>query len=283
MAAMVDEVNFISQKYPDLRKSEMKVADYVLKKAEDVIHFSVSQLAEQARVSDPTVIRFCRALGFKGFQDFKIHLARNVIPPVRTIHESMNEREEAPELVRKVFAANQEAIQSTLGTLDFAVVQNAIEDLRRAEKIIFHGLAGSAAVAMDAHHKFFRIGIPCEWYSDPHMAIMAAAMMKPGQVFVAISHSGSTHDVIESVQAAKGAGATTIGIVSYGKSPLSKVVKHTLLVGSSETGFRFEPMASRIAQLCVIDVLSVGVSLLRSDEVLSNLTKSRDAIANKRY
>ena len=280
---MVHQVNFITEKYADLRKSEVKVAEYVLQKADEVIHFSVSQLAEQAKVSDPTVIRFCRALGFKGFQDFKIHLAQSIIPPVRTIHESMNEQEEAPELIRKVFAANQEAIQSTLGTLDFATVQKAIEDLSRAEKIIFHGLAGSAAVAMDAHHKFFRIGIPCEWYSDTHMAIMAGAMMKPGQVFVAISHSGSTHDVIESVQAAKNAGATTIGIVSYAKSPLSKVVTHTLLVGASETGFRFEPMASRIAQLCVIDVLSVGVSLLRSDQVISNLNKSRAAIANKRY
>ena len=279
---MMNQVNFISEKYHGFRKSERKVAEYVLEKAEDVIHFSVSQLAEQARVSDPPVIRFCRAMGFKGFQDFKIHLARNVIPPVRTIHESMNEKEDAPELVRKVFAANQDAIRSTLGTLDFKAVQNAIGDLCHAEKILFHGLGGSAAVAMDAHHKFFRIGIPCEWYSDPHMASMAAAMMKPGQVFVAISHSGSTHDVIESVQSAKGAGATTVGIVSYEKSPLSKVVKHTLLVGSSETGFRFEPMASRIAQLCVIDVLSVGVSLLRSDEVLSNLAKSRNAIANKR-
>ncbi len=280
---MVHQVNFISDKYGELRKSETKVADYVLQKAEEVIHFSVSQLAEQSKVSDPTVIRFCRALGFKGFQDFKIHLAQNVIPAVRTIHESMNEKEEVPELVRKVFDANQEAIRSTFGTLDFSVVQKAIDELCTAEKIIFHGLAGSAAVAMDAHHKFFRIGIPCEWYSDPHMAIMAAAMMRPGQVFVAISHSGSTHDVIASVQAAKNAGAATIGIVSYAKSPLSKVVKHTLLVGSSETGYRFEPMASRIAQLCVINVLSVGVSLLRSEEVISNLNKSRNAIANKRY
>jgi DNA-binding MurR/RpiR family transcriptional regulator len=279
---MMNQVNFISEKYHGLRKSEMKVADYVLDKAEDVIHFSVSQLAEQACVSDPTVIRFCRAMGFKGFQDFKIHLAQSVIPPVRTIHESMNEKEDAPELVRKVFATSREAIQRTLGTLDFKVVQEAIEALCHAEKIIFHGLGGSATVAMDAHHKFFRIGIPCEWYSDSHMALMATAMMKQSHVFVAISHSGSTLDVIESVQSAKGVGATTIGITSYEKSPLSKVVKHTLLVGSSETGFRFEPMASRIAQLCVIDVLSVGVSLLRSDEVLSNLVKSRNAIASKR-
>lgn len=280
---MLEPINFISSNYSALRKSETKVANYVLQRAEEVIHFSVSQLAEQAGVSDPTVIRFCRSLGFKGFQDFKIHLAQSVVSGVRSIHESMNENEEVPELVKKVFAANKEAIDSSLGTLDFDQVQQAIRDLCQADKIIFHGLAGSAAVAMDAHHKFFRIGIPCEWFSDTHMAAMAAAMMKPGQVFVAISHSGSTLDVIEAVKAAKKAGATTIGIVSYAKSPLSKLVTHTLQVGSAETGFRFEPMASRIAQLCVVDVLSVGVALQRSDEVISNLNKSRSVIANKRY
>lgn len=280
---MLDNGNFISNKYGDFRKSEMKVADYVLRNSDEVIHFSVSQLAESAHVSDPTVIRFCRALGFKGFQDFKIHLAQSIIPAVRTIHESMNEKEDAPELIRKVFDANQEAIRRSLHTLNYSVVEKSIAALCTAEKIIFHGLAGSAAVAMDAHHKFFRIGIPCEWYSDSHMAIMAGAMMAPRQVFVAISHSGSTHDVIDAVKAANHAGATTIGIVSYEKSPLSKVAKNTLLVASSETDYRFEPMASRIAQLCVIDVLSVGVALLRSDEVLSNLGKSRTAIASKRY
>ncbi len=280
---MLQEVNFVTDNYDNLRKSEQKVADYVLKNAQEVIHFSVSQLAESAHVSDPTVIRFCRALGFKGFQDFKIHLAQNVISAVRSIHESMSEKEEVPELVRKVFDANREAITSTLGTLDFAVIQQTIDKLRHAQKVIFYGLGGSAVVAMDAYHKFFRIGIPCEWFNDGHMAIMAASMMKPGQVFVAISHSGATHDVVEAVQAAAEAGATTVGVVSYSKSPLSKIVNHTLLVGSSETGFRFEPMASRIAQLSVIDVLSVGVALTRSDEVVSNLAKSRKALAKRRY
>ena len=280
---MLQEVNFVTDNYDNLRKSEQKVADYVLKNAQEVIHFSVSQLAESAHVSDPTVIRFCRALGFKGFQDFKIHLAQNVISAVRSIHESMSEKEEVPELVRKVFDANREAITSTLGTLDFAVIQQTIDKLRYAQKVIFYGLGGSAVVAMDAYHKFFRIGIPCEWFNDGHMAIMAASMMKPGQVFVAISHSGATHDVVEAVQAAAEAGATTVGVVSYSKSPLSKIVNHTLLVGSSETGFRFEPMASRIAQLSVIDVLSVGVALTRSDEVVSNLAKSRKALAKRRY
>jgi len=283
LVPMQESMKFITDNYAKLRKSEIKVADYILEHAEEAIHFSVSELADQADVSEPTVIRFCRGLGFKGFQDFKINLAQSIIPAVRNIHESVNEGEEVPELIRKVFDANVSSVKSTLGTLDFSAVQAAIQELAQADRIIFHGLGGSAVVAMDAYHKFFRIGIPCEWFNDGHMAIMAASMMRPGQVFIAISHSGSSRDVVEALETAAATGASTIAIVSHLKSPVSKVARLSLCVDSTETEYRFEPMASRIAQLCVVDVLSVGVSLLRSDEVIANLTKSRKALAKKRY
>jgi DNA-binding MurR/RpiR family transcriptional regulator len=276
-------MRFITDHYGKLRKSEVKVGDHVLEHADEVIHESLSELADHARVSEPTVIRFCRALGFKGFQDFKIRLAQSVIPAVRSIHESVSEGDEVPELVQKVFDANVAAVRSSLRTLDFSVVQSVIEELARATRIVFHGLGGSAVVAMDAYHKFFRTGIPCNWYDDGHMALMAAAMLGPGDCLVAISHSGSSRDVVETVEVARKTGASTLAIVSYSRSPLSKVAQRTLRVASSETGYRFEPTASRIAQLCVIDVLSVGVSLLCRDEVVKNLNRSRKAVARKRY
>lgn len=280
---MNERLSFLSERYDGLRRSERKVADSVLANAEQIIHYSVSQLAEEAKVSDPTVIRFCRSLGFKGFQDFKIRLAQSVVPTVRTIHESVDENAEAPDLVQRVFEANIDAVRSTLRTLDFSVVNAVVEALAHADRIIFHGLGGSASVAMDAYHKFFRIGIPCVWLDDVHMALMAASMMKPGEVFVVISHSGASRDVVETAEVAAATGATTVGIVSYSKTPLAKVVRHTLRVGSTEIDFRFEPMASRIAQLSVIDVLSVGVSLKRSEEVIANLSKSRRALARKKF
>jgi RpiR family transcriptional regulator, carbohydrate utilization regulator len=280
---MNERLSFLSERYDNLRRSERKVADSVLANAEQIIHYSVSQLAEEAKVSDPTVIRFCRSLGFKGFQDFKIRLAQSVVPTVRTIHESVDQNAEPPDLVQRVFEANIDAIRSSLKTLDFLTVGAVVDALARANRIIFHGLGGSAAVAMDAYHKFFRIGIPCVWLDDVHMALMAASMMKPGEVFVVISHSGASRDVVETAEVAAATGATTVAIVSYSKTPLAKVVNHTLRVGSAEIDFRFEPMASRIAQLSVIDVLSVGVSLKRSDEVIANLSKSRRALARKKF
>lgn len=259
------------------------MASYVLDHPDECIQTSVSELAELTGVSDPTVIRFCRALGFRGFQDFKIRLAQSVVPRDRQIHETARSDEPAPDLVRKIFDSNTAALQDTLRTLDYSQVEESVKELAGAGKILFFGLGGSAVVAMDAYHKFFRLGVPCEWFNDGHLAVMAASMMRPGQVFVAISHSGSSKDVVDALEVAREAGARSIAIVSHHVSPVSRAADRTLCVASVETGFKFEPMASRIAQLSVIDVLSVGVALTRTDEVLENLGKSRKALVRKRY
>lgn len=276
-------MNFINDKYASLRKSEAKVADYIMDHSQEAVHFSVSELADAASVSEPTVIRFCRALGFKGFQDFKIYLAQSIIPATRTIHEAIEGGEDAPEMIKKVFEANIDAIKFTLNALDYAEVERVIQILIKARKIIFFGLGGSAVVAMDAHHKFFRLGVDSIWYNDSHMAMMAVSLLGKDDVLVAISHSGSTIDVVDVIETANNVGAETIAIVSHQKSPVSKVAKHTLYVSSIETEYLFEPRSSRIAQLCIIDVLSVGVSLERNEETLHNINQARKALARKRF
>jgi DNA-binding MurR/RpiR family transcriptional regulator len=279
----MSQLKFIEENLKKLRKSEIKVANTILNSPNKVIHFSVSELADMSNVSEPTVIRFCRALGFKGFQDFKIYLAQALIPTFRNIHESVDGDEQIPELIKKVFDANILAILNTLSTLNYSDISDIVSLLSKSKKIIFYGLGGSAIVAMDAYHKFFRIGIPCEWFNDSHMATMAAAMMKPNQVLVVISHSGSSRDIVEALEIAEKTGAETVAIVSQQKSPVSKVAKHILCVHSNETNFKFEPMSSRIAQLCVVDVLSVGVSIIKSEEVMENLNKARKSLVDKRF
>jgi DNA-binding MurR/RpiR family transcriptional regulator len=136
---------------------------------------------------------------------------------------------------------------------------------------------------MDAYHKFFRLGIPCGWQDDPHMQAMAASLMRPRCVVVAVSHSGSSKDIVETLEIAKGAGAATIAIVSHRKSPVATIADVALCVQSRETGFKPEPMSSRIAHLCVIDVLAVGVALRRSEDFVASVQKTRKALVNKRY
>ena len=267
----------------NLRNSEIKVADFILANAEKVIHFSVSELAECAGASDPTIIRFCRNIGFKGFQDFKISLAQSLIPSVRNIHEAVNESEQVPELIKKVFEANINAIRNSLNTINTAAFENSIEVLAKSKQIIFFGCGGSGAVAMDAYHKFFRIGIPCTWFNDPHMAAMAAIMMNENHTLVVISHTGSSKDVVDALNLANEKNVATIAIVSQEKCPVSKIARYVLCVDSLEKYFKPEPMSSRIAQLSVIDALCIGVSLIRKDEVLKNLNQTRRALVNKRY
>ncbi|TVQ37557.1 MAG: MurR/RpiR family transcriptional regulator [Spirochaetaceae bacterium] len=274
---------FISDRIDDLRKSEIKVAKYVLANSEKVIHCSVGEIAESAQVSEPTVIRFCRAMGFKGYQDFKINLAQTIIPVLKSIHETVDENDGIPQVVRKVFNANISAVSNTLNTVDLNAIQAAVDMLAESYRISFFGLGGSAALAMDAHHKFFKIGIPCSWFNDAHMQAMSAALMQPGETLVVISHSGSSKDIVESLRIAREAGASTIAIVSQQKSPVSNSADVSMCVHSSETNYRFEPMSSRIAQLCLIDALSVGVSLRKQDEIVQSLAKTRRALVDKRY
>ncbi|MEI8191610.1 MAG: MurR/RpiR family transcriptional regulator, partial [candidate division NC10 bacterium] len=126
-------------------------------------------------------------------------------------------------------------------------------------------------------------GIPCGWQDDPHMQAMSAALMTPRCVVVAISHSGSTKDVVETLEIAKGTGAATIAIVSHRKSPVAAIANVALCVHTRETGFKPEPMSSRIAHLCVIDVLAVGVALKKRQSFVASVQKTREALVNKRY
>lgn len=267
----------------DLRNSERKVAQYVLEAPDKVIYQSISELAENAGTSEPTVLRFCRALGFKGYQDLKIQLAQDIVPEVKNIHEDVEPGDDAPSLIRKVLNSNINAISNTLDILNPEMVEKAIHSLANAKRVEFFGLGGSGAVAMDAYHKFFKLGIPCGWYNDPHMEAMSAALMHHGSVLVAISHSGSTKDVVEALEIAKDAGATTIAIVSHRKSPVATIADIPLRVHARETSYKPEPMSSRIAHLCVIDILAVGVALKRMEDFVASLQKTRKALVNKRY
>lgn len=275
-------IAFIEDNLGRLRKSEAKVARFIPGNADKIIHFSLSQLAEAVGVSEPTVIRFCRSLGFSGWQEFKIYLAQAIIPKVQYIHESVAENDTASEFAEKVFRANIIAITETARSLDNQAVEQAVNLIAKAGKVVFHGLSGSAVVAMDAYHKLFRTGIVCEWFNDTHLAAMAASMMKPGDVFFVISHSGATRDILYALDVAKKTGASTVAVVSHKKSPVSKIADITIGVEAREVNYRFEPMAARLAQLCIIDVLSVGVGLLRGDELYHNLSKTRQAISMKR-
>jgi len=265
----------------DLRNSEKKVAQYVLTSPAKVIYQSISEVAENAGTSEPTVIRFCRALGFSGFQDLKIQLAQDLVPQIKNIHEDVETKDDTSTLIRKIFQANINALNTTFEILNPEIVDKAIHTLAKAKRIEFFGMAGPGIVAKDAHNKFFRLGISCAYYTDPQMQNMSASLMDSKSVLVIISHSGAIKDQIEAMEIAKAAGATTIAIVSHRRSPAAKLADIPLCVYARESSFKPEPISARIAAICVIDVLFVGVALKRREEFVTNLHKTRKALVNK--
>jgi len=274
-------LRIIQEYLEDLRNSEKKVAQHVLLNPAKVIYQSISELAENAGTSEPTVIRFCRALGFNGYQDLKIHLAQDLVPEIKNIHEDIDPGDDTPTLIRKVFQANINALNSTFGILDPEMVDKAVLTMAKAKRIEFFGLAGPGVIAQDAHNKFFRLGISCAYYNDPQMQNMSASLMDSGSVLFIISHSGSVKDQIEAMEIAKAAGATTIAIVSHRKSPAASMADIPLWVHTQESSFKLEPMSARMAATCVIDVLFVGVALKRREEFTTNIQKTRKSLVNK--
>lgn len=269
--------------YSSLSSKEKAVADYILKNPQEIIHLSITEFSENSSVAEATIFRFCKRLGFRGYQAFKIALASEVVEPIKNIHEEIKEEDEVLTLAEKVFNGHIEAIKDTLNLLDGQVLENIVETLSRATRIDFYGSGGSSAIAMDAYHKFLRTGINCHAHSDGHQQIISAALLGPGQAAIGISHSGSNKDVIEALRIAKANGAATIAITNHYKSPLTKEADYVLYTTSRETYFRSEALASRLVQLSLIDVLHVAVSVRKQEETLGNLQKIREAISIKRY
>lgn len=269
--------------YSALSSKEKIVADYIMNNPKEIIHLSITEFSENSSVAEATIFRFCKRLGFRGYQAFKIALASEYVEPIQNIHEEIKEEDEVHTLAKKVFMGHIEAINDTLNLLDPVKLETIVGLLSRATRIDFYGSGGSSAIAMDAYHKFLRTGINCNAHSDGHQQIISAALLGPGQAAIGISHSGSNKDVIEALRIAKANGAATIAITNHYKSPLTKEADHVLYTTSRETYFRSEALASRLVQLSLIDVLHVAVSLRKKEETLINLQKIREAISIKRY
>jgi RpiR family carbohydrate utilization transcriptional regulator len=265
-----------------LRPSERLVAEYVLQHPEEAIDLSFGELAARAGVSQPTVARFCTALGFAGLRDFKLTLARSLASGVPFVHRDVNLHDSAAEVSAKVFDRSIAALVTVRNHLDATALDAAIRCLSAARRIEFYGLGNSGIVALDAQHKFFRLGVATAAYSDPHVHAMAASMLGRGDVVVAISGSGRTRDLIRSAEIAREAGATVIAITVAG-SPLAKVCDIGVFADVPEDPDVYAPMTSRLAHLAIFDVLAVGVAVARGPELDERLRRAKAVITEKRF
>ncbi|WP_273123285.1 MurR/RpiR family transcriptional regulator [Metabacillus sp. HB246100] len=272
----------IRKLYPKFSITERKIADYMLKYPNKIIHSSINQLAEDLEVADSTVFRFCKRLGYKGYQAMKIALATEVVSPLQDIHEKVSEGDTMETIASKVFRSNMKTLDDTLSIISEEQIQLAVEGILSAQSIQFFGSGGSSIIALDAYHKFVRTGLKVQATIDTHFQLMAASQMTEKDCAILISHSGSSKDILHILNVVKETGAKMIAITNYAKSPLSGAVHIPLYTVSEETDYRSEALSSRIAQLSIIDVLYVNVLMKLGNEGKEALKKMREAILVKR-
>ncbi len=249
----------------ELTPAEQRVATLVLEHPRTVLGEPIAGIARLADVSQPTVIRFCRSLGFLGLADFKLKFASSLTGAIPVRHSQVRTGDSTHDVSAKVIDNTVSAILKFRDQLDVRSIDRAIELITQAKRVEFYALGNSRVVALDGQHKFFRFRIPTASYGDSHLFTLAAELLQPGDVVVAISNSGRLPELLGAVEAARAAGADVIAITTSG-SPLAKKATVCLAVDHAEDSTTFLSMISRVLQLLLIDILSVGISLgTRSD------------------
>jgi len=264
-----------------LRRSEQKIADLVLKRPHSIVNASVSEVARDADVSQPTVVRFCRAIGCAGFQDFKLRLAQDLAAGTPYVHEDVRPDDAIADLAAKVVNRSIAALARVRNQVNAEHLDEAVRLLAEAQRLEFYGFGASGVVAMDAQNKFFRLGIPCIAYTDFHVQAMSAAILGPEGAVIAISHTGRTRELLRSVDLAVEGGAPVIAITSGG-TPLAERATVSLLVDVPEDTGMYTPMTSRIAHLALVDVLQVGVALRKGTALTGSLARAKKPIRERR-
>jgi RpiR family carbohydrate utilization transcriptional regulator len=241
--------------YDILPRSERKVADYVLNRADEVIYSSVTDLAQTLEVSESTVVRFCQRLGYQGYPEFKILLARDLGTPFRDTYDTLDTRDDVSTVVRKTVQISIQALNDTLAVLDPDSVEGAVNLLMVAHHVVLFGCGGSGGSAQIAYQKMLRLGLPCSVCTDPHTQTLMAGLATERDVVMGISYSGNNEDVVRAMRVAQDRQAKTVAITNYPISPAAKLADVVLLTGAAETPLVSESGPSRVVQLAVIDVL----------------------------
>jgi RpiR family carbohydrate utilization transcriptional regulator len=271
----------ISDSLTTLRKSERKVAAFVLGDPLTVIRMRIVDLAQHAEVSEPTVVRFCRAVGCNGFQDFKLALAQQLASSPSYGQIAVTDQDSTREYTHKVFDTTVDTLLKVRDSLDLETLDAAIAAIYDAQRVEFYGFGASAAVAFDAQHKFFRLQITSAAYADPHLQNMSATSLHPGDVVIAISQSGRSQALLDSMELVKQAGGIVIGL-SPTDSPVARAASISIHVDAKEDNQIYIPLSSRIAHLAVIDVLAIGVAQKKGPKLDEHLMRLKAGLASLR-
>jgi RpiR family carbohydrate utilization transcriptional regulator len=270
-----------------LAPAEQRVGKLLLADPRTFSTLPVTELADRAGVSKPTVVRFCRSMGYEGLSDFKLKLAGSLSEGVPFIHRNVGAQDSSNDVLVKVIDNTVTAFLKYRNDASSAQIDKAAEAIalthKKGKRLEFFGVGNSGIVAQDAQHKFFRLGFHTISHSDGHMQIMSASLLGPGDCLVVFSNSGRTRDLLDSCEIAKKNGATTVVITASG-SPLANAGKIHLAADHPESYEKFSPMVSRLLHLMIVDVLATTVALrIGSTQLQPLLRNMKQNLLNKRY
>lgn len=266
--------------YDDLSKAEKRIADYIIGDPAGLIPLSISELAARCNSSEATIVRFSRRLGYSGYQQLKISLAKE--ENVRGMNENISSSDRPLDIYQKLCGLVYCSLEKTASALDAQALADVCALLPGANTIYLFGLGNSAAVAADAAHKFLRLGLNAYSYSDTHLQAIAASHMRAGDVAIGISHSGSSKDIVDALKIAREAGAKTVAITNEGKSPVDKVSDYILHTAADETAYTILGLNSRIAQLTIIDAIYSHL-VCHLPQAKGAIEKTESSLLNKKY
>lgn len=266
---------------PTLRPSERRVADVVVGHPSEILASTMAAVADAAKVSEPTVMRFALRLGYDGFQSFKIDLAQVLALGVPVTYSGIHADDSTAVMAKKAFDHTISSLDLARKTHDPAAIGQAVDVLAAATNVTFIGFGASGIIAQDAEQKSGLFGVPCSAPADAHQQVMAASMCDPGAVFFIISHTGRTALALEVADIARRHGAKVIGLTG-GQTPLVDHCDVALIIQTYEDTELFTPMVSRLAGLVVIDILATAVAAKKGAPHLDRVRTMKSELARFR-
>jgi DNA-binding MurR/RpiR family transcriptional regulator len=263
---------------------EKRVAVYIQENLEDIPHLSIKNLAQQTKISDASVLRFCKTMGYNGYRSFIVSISASLGSMDEEEKDQYTDIQPGDDLsiiISNISRNNSKSIEDTLSVIDRNEIARAVKVLRQSNRIVFFGIGASGLVGMDAEQKFSRINKMCHTYTDGHSQLTAAALLGKSDVAIFISNSGNTVEILDSLEIAKKNGACIIAITKYNKSELADKANIVLSISTPEVTIRSGAMGSRIAMLNVIDILFAGVASAEYENVKKYLTKTHNIISSK--
>ncbi len=273
----------IDSVYKSLTRTEQKIADIIKRDPEMVVYATLTDLAEKAGVGDTSVLRLCRKLGFRGYQEFKLSLAQDLVNPVKSVHSEIEEGDGLETIAEKITAENKIFLENTLSLLSMRELQKVVDAIAGADKIYFIGVGSSANTAADAKYRFMRLGYNTELVVDSHVMAMTAMLMSSKDVVFAVSTSGSTKDIVDAVKMAKQNGVFFVCLTSHAKSPITQYADAVLLSCSKESPLQGGAFRSKITQIHVLDILTTAMAIQYREKAFKAIELTSKAVSDKLY